>query len=297
MRSARLLAVAVLVVVLALSSAQNAFAATELYYDDGDAEAGIYSEVVGGRFAVRFSLPAGWSAAQVVGVRFYSMSYGPAIVRIYGSLQTECNGVELTSFSMTFGWSGWNDKTGLTGVTVTGDFCVAAENPERPPPPNAWPFYVGQDDIVPPRVDPQRSWYYSPTTGTWTWSPDIPSTLMIRAVVEEMSVLTVRSSTSTTIVGSTSTIYSTMSTVTTVGTSTSTSFATSMTTSGGTIMEYVTEFDTIYGYVLVILKQLQEAVGGVVESANKLSVLAPALVVIGLLACVGTVVVVAKKHR
>ena len=38
-------------------------------------------------------------------------------------------------------------------------------------------------------------------------------------------------------------------------------------------------------------------VGGFVESVNKLNVLAPWLVVIGLVGCIGTVVVVAKKRR
>jgi hypothetical protein len=58
MRSFRLLAVAAVVLVLVLASAQNVFARTELKYDDGIAEEGIgYSQSE--YLAVRFSLPPG----------------------------------------------------------------------------------------------------------------------------------------------------------------------------------------------------------------------------------------------
>ena len=59
----------------------------------------------------------------------------------------------------------------------------------------------------------------------------------------------------------------------------------------------MTEFDTVYAYVLVILVQLQKAVGGFIEPVNKLAIVAPWLVVIGLLGCIGTVVLVAKKRH
>ena len=59
MRSARLLTVAVLAVMLALSSAQSAFGVTELAYDDGTAETGS-SSFAGSLLGVKFSLPTGW---------------------------------------------------------------------------------------------------------------------------------------------------------------------------------------------------------------------------------------------
>jgi len=180
--SSRLFAVAVLAVMLMSSSAQNCFAVTELYYDDGSAESYYVSFVAGTRYAVRFSLPDGWSAADLVGVRFYIFDGGSATVRIYGSLTTGCDGVELQNFLMNFRPNSWNEQAGLTGISMTGDFCIAAEMLF------AWYPRFGADHIDPPRVDPQRSWLYSTSTGEWQLFPFMsPATLMIRALVEESS--------------------------------------------------------------------------------------------------------------
>jgi len=56
----------------------------------------------------------------------------------------------------------------------------------------------------------------------------------------------------------------------------------------------VNETDIVHGCELVILG---EAVGGFVESVNKLGVLAPVPAVLGLVACISTAVVVAKRRN
>ena len=103
----------------------------------------------------------------------------------------------------------------------------------------------------------------------------------------------------TTVIQSTSTVYSTLSTVSTVGLSTSTSFTTWTTTVGGTAKEAVSETDTVYAYLLMILKQMaaNAPVGGFVISINKFAVLAPWLVVVGMIGCIVVVGVVVKKRR
>jgi hypothetical protein len=65
-RSFRLLAVAVLAVVLALSSTQNAFASVELAYDDGVAAHSLTTDYAG----VLFSLPNGVVSAHLLSVKF-----------------------------------------------------------------------------------------------------------------------------------------------------------------------------------------------------------------------------------
>ena len=69
MRSSRLVAVAVLAVVLALSSAQNASATIEISYDDGTPERGM-GNPANQYMAVRFSLP--FAPARLVMARFWS---------------------------------------------------------------------------------------------------------------------------------------------------------------------------------------------------------------------------------
>lgn len=223
MRSASLFAVVALAVVLVLSSAHNAFAQTELYYDDGTSENYVFSMFVGARYAVRFSLPSGWSAASVVGVKFYTWREGSAMVHIYGSLSDGCAGVDLQSFSMNFNLNSWNEQTGLTGVTVTGDFCVAAEYTAENFP------QFGLDSIVAPEVDPQTTWISEPGSATWSHlvfpSPP-PYIFMIRAWVGPAG---------------------------------------------------------------------PAPVGGVLMPANTLALVAPWVAVIGLVGCIGTIVVVAKK--
>ena len=133
MRSMRVLAVAVLAVVLALSSAQNAFAVTELAYDDGLSVSGVVP-VYGG---VRFSLPTGVTSAKLLYIRFdwsidaanqlniYVTGPGhvtlltPAILNVATGTGVGCPGTWVHSCS------GY-DVSGL-GITVTGDFYVIVQ--------------------------------------------------------------------------------------------------------------------------------------------------------------------------
>ena len=60
----------------------------------------------------------------------------------------------------------------------------------------------------------------------------------------------------------------------------------------------MTEFDTVYAYVLVILEQLQKAVGGFIESVDKFAVFTPYLALFGVIAAVAVFVAAPwKKHE
>jgi hypothetical protein len=136
MRSIRILAVVVLAVVLALSAAQNAFAAQWIFYDNGTYGGENDSKLVG----VRFSLPTGVSSAHLLTVKFYwapppdsvqgsgmVMSIQPAAfpdvtVHVTGSPP----GTDLiTPIDVPTAVGGWNtvDVSG-SNLVVTGDFYV-----------------------------------------------------------------------------------------------------------------------------------------------------------------------------
>jgi hypothetical protein len=59
------------------------------------------------------------------------------------------------------------------------------------------------------------------------------------------------------------------------------------------VTEHVTEFDTVYAYVLVLFgqEQSQKPVGGFVEPVNKLAVLVPWLTIVGSVAAISVVIV------
>lgn len=128
-RSIKLLAVAVLAVVLALSSAQNAFAVTELVYDSGVAWGGLAAAFTG----VRFSLPGGVASAQLAYIRFDWAFIGVNDVRVHitgpdhQTLLTPSILVPLTGTGVGCP-AGWGGCSGLAvSVTVTGDFYVVLE--------------------------------------------------------------------------------------------------------------------------------------------------------------------------
>ena len=177
MRSARLLAVAVLAVVLALSSAQNAFAAVELYYDDGDWDASIGAIQAGSLAAVRFSPPPGWS--MLLTARYYIDLTSPLNtfrVHIYGSdLGTEvcCT----PPLDVTPSGTGWFDVDLYDyHIMVDGgtDFHIGLEwlVPLVP--------YIGADiDSAPSLRSYDRGW-----TPGGEWRQWQNGNLMIRAVVD-----------------------------------------------------------------------------------------------------------------
>jgi hypothetical protein len=130
MRLSRVLAIVLLVVILPLSVAQNAFAATVLAYDNGiwwD----YYSLGVGGLLAVRFTLSdfVSWPQASVVRVAFYVLEEGMETFRVHirGNLGTACDGSDLASFDVTPYVPDWNYYDVGGGVVVSGEFCVLAE--------------------------------------------------------------------------------------------------------------------------------------------------------------------------
>lgn len=167
MRSFRLLAVAILAVVLALSSAQNAFASAEIFYDTGSFVAWIDVRFVG-TVAVRFSLPSG--CFSVSGARFYA-STGSAGSFMKLHVQSAL-GVDLAAPITESVSAGWNTYTLATGG-ISGDFYIAAE-------------YVSAPDVLQvgatgtPIHD--RSYWYDAGSGSWVL--DTFHDYMIRAEVD-----------------------------------------------------------------------------------------------------------------
>jgi hypothetical protein len=171
----RLLAVAVLAVVLALSAAQNAFAATELAYDKNswfDNQALNVGELL----AVRFTLSdfVSWPQARVVRVAFYVFQGTDTFrVHIRGNLAASCDGLDLATFDVTpYVLENWNYYDVSGSAVVSGEFCVVAEwltnaNPSigLSNPPNGsghsyryqgglWFHDTGYDDMIRAYVDP-----------------------------------------------------------------------------------------------------------------------------------------------
>ncbi len=139
-RSFRLLAVVVLAVVLALSSAQNAFAATELAYDNGTTFGGL-GTVFGG---VLFSLPSGVVSGALRYVR-WQVGAGiiPFTIHITGPDHvTELPGSPIIlpgpglppGIGCPVGWTACYgyDLTSLN-IVVTGDFYIILECPACSP--------------------------------------------------------------------------------------------------------------------------------------------------------------------
>jgi len=116
-------------------------------------------------------------------------------------------------------------------------------------------------------------------------------------ITNDDNVVTVATTIATTITSITTTTISTATaTTSTLSTSTFASTSYSTTTAGNTVTEYVTDYQNVIVYVLVIASQfVARAVGGLVESANRLSILAPYLALLGIAAAV--VVGVSRKKR
>jgi hypothetical protein len=131
MRPRGLLALAILAVLLTLSSAQNAFASTWLGYDS-NLQIGIVKEARGSMIAVRFAVGdfVPWPEALLVAVSFFSYSgTEPFRVHIFGNLGRGCSGTDLTApFDVSFyqkrrnTYEVWNRS-----IVISEEFCVAAE--------------------------------------------------------------------------------------------------------------------------------------------------------------------------
>ena len=131
-RSVKLFAVAVLAIVLTLSSAQNAFAVTELAYDNGQMLGGTGDNYEG----VRFSLPSGASSGLLRYVRWETGdSSSPLTIHITGPdhltdlpgspINLPGPGGQPVGTGCPSGWTTCHgyDLTSL-GIVVTGDFYV-----------------------------------------------------------------------------------------------------------------------------------------------------------------------------
>lgn len=114
---------------MTLSLTQNAFAATELFYDDGTAETGS-SSFAGSMLGVKFSLPAGWSAAKLLTARYYI--YGaPNTFRVHIYLPALFS-LPLTDLipplDVTPSATGWfSVDLSSYGLVVSEDFYIALE--------------------------------------------------------------------------------------------------------------------------------------------------------------------------
>jgi hypothetical protein len=126
MRSIRLLAVAVLAVVLALSSTQNVFSGTWIIYDDGAAEQGI-SNVLG-CMAVRFSAPPGSLLLRIAYYRTFTTEIAFNLYILDSDGQTVLFGPQSTT---PVGPEGWFYVD--VNIVVPGDFYTAACWPQPDP--------------------------------------------------------------------------------------------------------------------------------------------------------------------
>ena len=142
-RSIKLLTVAVLAIVLALSSAQNAFSSQWIIYDTGSSSNPVNEEFVG----VRFSLPTDVSSAHVLTVSFYWGAYtsiqGSGMLKSIHPLQSSLVRVHITGSppgtelitpilipTLTLVPGTWKDVSVLSSnLVVSGDFYVVIEQP------------------------------------------------------------------------------------------------------------------------------------------------------------------------
>jgi len=173
MRSFRLLAVAVLAVVLALSSAQGAFAGTWIIYDDGTAEGEAYH--LQNYIAVRFSAPAGSVLLRIAYYRVYATATAFDLYVLGSDGQTVLFGPQSTT---PVGPEGWFYVD--VNMVVPGDFYAAIYWPLPDP-------FLGVD------TDNGGQTFYSNTIGNWMNyhcigsgfpPPQFSCNLMVRAEVE-----------------------------------------------------------------------------------------------------------------
>jgi hypothetical protein len=165
----------VLTVALTSSFIPNAFASTELKWDDGGDNGATWNS--NGEFlANKFSLPSGWTEARILKARYYmqSQSYLAAFkVHIFDSdLSTE---LLLPAPTVNPTATGWFDVD-LTSynVIVTGDFYVAIEYLNDTSPRLGWDL-----------DDPDHNQSYYTLTGSWLVYPDVD--YMIRVVIDQIS--------------------------------------------------------------------------------------------------------------
>jgi hypothetical protein len=178
MHPVRIVASTILVVVLTLSSAHNAFAAIWLGYDS-NLQVGTVAEAKGSMIAVRFAVGdfEQWPQAMLVAVSFFNYSGTEAFrVHIFGNLDTGCVGTDLTApFDVSFyqlrrnTYEVWNRS-----IVVSEEFCVAAEWLT-----NSQPVFGSSNRTRSPY--PSHS-YYNVGEG---WTSQTSGDFMIRASVQE----------------------------------------------------------------------------------------------------------------
>ena len=167
----RLLLPVVLAVLLAVSSAQNVFAATEIAYDDG-----TKSHVPSMPYlAVRFT-PSG--QVRVVGAKFWYDGVIPG-QPVSGSTTGYVTGADhttvLLTFPVTLSSPGWYTIPFSNGPIVFEDFYIAIA---------AYPELIGSDALS----NSGRSYSSSTTLAALIPIPSEVGDLMIRALVESTSV-------------------------------------------------------------------------------------------------------------
>jgi PKD repeat protein len=151
----------------------------ELCYDDGDKEGGVSSDP-GYQFAVRFSVPIGWTNAKILTARYY-ISWNPGTFKVHVRDSDGDEGLPgtdlISSFSVTpTAYNEWFDVD-LSGynLIVTGDFYIVMEEGAYMTP------ILGYDRDVP--ID-LRSYCRHPNWPPGEWHLFDDKDLMIRAVIE-----------------------------------------------------------------------------------------------------------------
>jgi hypothetical protein len=171
MRHVRLLLVAVLAVLLAVSSAQSAFAGTWIIYDDGTAE-GLDLHL-GEYIAVRFSAPAGSVLLRIAYYRVFTTEIAFDLYILDSNGQTVLFGPQSTT---PVGPEGWFYVD--VNIIVPGDFYAAIYWPVPDP-------FLGVD------TDNHGQTFQSSTLGNWQpylYHNEQPANMMIRAELESAAV-------------------------------------------------------------------------------------------------------------
>ncbi len=169
----------------AMTPAKASDGAVELSYDDGTADYFMgfsgYTDV----FAVKFSLPEGWSTANILEAKYYVRSYNNLIktasVHVYHGDPVEGNLVDLMNpatikFPTVPGEPKWISVS--LDATVDGDFYVALESTDQ--------FGLGVDTTEPHAKQSAGRWggNWILPTDPWPYWLYIGGDYMIRVVLE-----------------------------------------------------------------------------------------------------------------
>ncbi|WP_455279212.1 hypothetical protein [[Eubacterium] cellulosolvens] len=160
----------IILAMIASTIIPQAYAATELAYDDGTQEFED-GRPIGTVYAVKFSLPSGWSGAKILTARYY-VKDDIATFNVY-ILDNDGNSIIFGPLAVTPPSQDVFFDVDLSSydIIVSGDFWVA------------WEWAVDYNPTIGLDIDDPDGRSYYGTIGSW--SQFQTQDIMIRAVVEE----------------------------------------------------------------------------------------------------------------